>query len=93
MQNAYRLRPNPKLRSDLRLVPPRIKAEVIAIIEDLVYDPYPLNAEELRDHYRGIYKIKVDGWRIFYTVNETDKTVFVVRVKRRTPDTYTSLFE
>ncbi|MEZ4860923.1 MAG: type II toxin-antitoxin system RelE/ParE family toxin [Caldilineaceae bacterium] len=93
MRNRYRLRPNPRLRADLRLVPSRIKADVIAVIEDLAYEPYPPNAEELRDHYRGIYKIKVDGWRIFYTVNEVDKTVFIVSIKRRTPDTYTSLFE
>jgi mRNA-degrading endonuclease RelE of RelBE toxin-antitoxin system len=93
MQNVYRLKPNPRLRADLRLVPPRIRADVIAIIDDLVYDPYPPTTEELRDHYQGIYKIKVDGWRIFYTVNESDKTIFIVRIKRRTPDTYNSLFE
>jgi mRNA-degrading endonuclease RelE of RelBE toxin-antitoxin system len=77
----------------MRLVPARIKHEVIAIIDDLVHDPYPPQAEELRDHYSGIYKIKVDGWRIFYRVYEIDKTVFLVSIKRRTPDTYTSLFE
>ncbi len=93
MPNLYRLRPNPRLRQDMRLVPARIKADLIAMVDDLVNDPYPLNAEELRDHLSGIYKIKVDGWRIFYTVNETDKTVFVIRIKRRTPDTYTSIFE
>ena len=93
MPSQYRLKPNPRLRQDIRVVPPRIKADLIAIVDDLVNDPHPSNAEELRDHLKGIYKITVDGWRIFYTVNEADKTVFVVRIKRRTPNTYTSLFE
>ena len=77
----------------MRLVPDRIKNDVIATIDDLIHDPYPPQAEELRDHYQGIYKIKINGWRVFYTVNETDKIVFLVSIKRRTPDTYTSLFE
>ncbi len=77
----------------MRLVPARIKSDLIAAIDDLAHDPYPPQAEELRDHYQGIYKIKIDGWCIFYRVNETDKTVFLVSIKRRTPDTYTSLFE
>ena len=77
----------------MRLVPERIRQDVITAIDDLTDEPYPPQAEELRDHYRGIYKIKIDGWRIFYTVNENDKTILLVSVKRRTPDTYTSLFE
>lgn len=77
----------------MRVVPERIKNDLIVAIDDLAGDPYPPQAEELRDHYRGVYKIKIDGWRIFYTVNETDKVVFLVSIKRRTPDTYTSLFE
>ena len=93
MANQYRLKVSPRIRQDMRLVPSRIKADVIAIIDDLVYDPYPPQAEELRDHYRGIYKIKVDGWRIFYTVSDSDRTILLVSIKRRTPDTYTSLFE
>lgn len=68
-------------------------AAVVTAIDDLIYDPYPPQAEELCDHDRGIYKIKNDGWRIFYTVDEADKSIFLVSVKRRTPDTYTSLFE
>ncbi len=93
MASQYRLKINPRIRQDMRLVPARIKADVIAAIDDLINDPYPPQAEELRDHYRGIYKIKIDGWRIFYTVDEADKSIFLVNVQRRTLDTYTSLFE
>jgi mRNA-degrading endonuclease RelE of RelBE toxin-antitoxin system len=46
--------------------------------------------EELRDQYRGIWKIKIDGWRIFYRVNEVEKVVTVIAIKRR--NTYTSIF-
>jgi mRNA-degrading endonuclease RelE of RelBE toxin-antitoxin system len=49
-------------------------------------------AEELRYQYRGIWKIKIDGWRIFYRVDEVEKVVTVIAVKRRNPNTYTSIF-
>jgi mRNA-degrading endonuclease RelE of RelBE toxin-antitoxin system len=88
----YQLKRLPRVRRQLRQVPDRIAQEVHEIILALQDDPYPPNAEELRDQYRGIWKIKIDGWRIFYRVNEADQLVTVIAVKRRDRHTYTSLF-
>jgi mRNA-degrading endonuclease RelE of RelBE toxin-antitoxin system len=82
----------PRVRQQLRQVPDRILGEVQAMILGLQDDPYPLNAEELYDQYQGIWKIKIDGWRIFYRVDKADRIVTVIAVKPRDRNTYVSLF-
>ncbi|MEZ4862469.1 MAG: type II toxin-antitoxin system mRNA interferase toxin, RelE/StbE family [Caldilineaceae bacterium] len=89
----YQLKPFRKnVQRQLRNLPGRIQREATQIILELQDEPFPLNSEELRDHYQGIYKIKIDGWRIFYRVDTDAKTVDVINIKRRTPNTYTSLY-
>ncbi|MFN8490006.1 MAG: type II toxin-antitoxin system mRNA interferase toxin, RelE/StbE family [Caldilineaceae bacterium] len=87
----YLLKRHPRVKKQLRLVPERIAKDVAQTILDLAYDPYPPIADELRDQYKGTWKIKIDGWRIFYRVNEQDKVVTVISVKRRDKDTYRRL--
>lgn len=88
----YQLRRLARVRTQLRQVPNRIRQDVNTIINELQDEPYPLNAEELRDHYQGIWKIKIDGWRIFYRVDEAEQTVTIIAIKRRDRNTYTSIF-
>jgi addiction module RelE/StbE family toxin len=87
----YKLKRHPQVKKQLRLVPARIAKELAQTIVDLATDPYPSIAEELRDYYAGTWKIKLDGWRIFYRVNEQHKIVTVISGKQRNPDTYRRL--
>lgn len=88
----YHLKRLPRVSRQLRTLPNRIRQEVSRAIDDLVSEPYPPDAEELRDQYQGIWKIKLDGWRIFYRVNETDRLVTILSVKRRDRNTYLHIF-
>lgn len=87
----YTLKRHRQVKAQMRLVPSRIQKDVAQAILDLADMPYPPNAEELRDQYTGTWKIKVDGWRIFYRVNEQDRIVTVIAVKQRNRDTYRRL--
>jgi addiction module RelE/StbE family toxin len=87
----YTLRFHSQVKQQMRLVPERIAKDVAKVILDLADDPYPPNAEELRDQYTKTWKIKIDGWRIFYRVNEQDKIVTIIAVKQRNRDTYRRL--
>jgi mRNA-degrading endonuclease RelE of RelBE toxin-antitoxin system len=88
----YQLKRLPRVSRQLRELPGRIGQEVNRAIIDLQSDPYPPDAEELRDQYSGIWKIKIDGWRIFYRVNNVDQVVTIIAVKRRDRNTYTYLY-
>ncbi len=84
----YQLKQYPQVEKQLRQVPERIQKDVAQAILDLRFDPHPPVAELLRDQYANIYKIKVDGWRIFYAVDEQDRLVTIIAVKRRNQATY-----
>lgn len=91
LPTLYRLRlyPNVKLQlRRLRETSQRIARAVEAALVDLRSEPHPPTAEELRDHYAGIWKIKIDGWRLFYEVREGDKLIVIIAIKRRDRDTY-----
>lgn len=81
-----------RIQNQLRRLPNRVQNEIIEIILELASDPYPLISEPLRDQYDDLRKIKVDGYRIIYKVNEADRTVTVSAVKRRDRDTYTNIY-
>ena len=88
----YRLDVKRRAQQQLRKLPTRVYDEVVQAILELEYDPHPFVADSLRDQYDDVYKIKVDGWRIFYTIDEDDRIVRVIFVKRRTRDTDNSLY-
>ncbi len=88
----YQLEFLPRARRQLNSLPDRLRAEVVQLIIELQYEPRPLIAEPLRDQYAGVLKIKVDGWRIFYMVDDGAATVRVLNIKRRDRNTYLSLY-
>jgi mRNA-degrading endonuclease RelE of RelBE toxin-antitoxin system len=61
------------------------------VILDLEFDPYPDYAEPLLRELDGYYKIKLKGWRIIYSVDEADQTVFIRDVRPRNRNTYLNL--
>jgi addiction module RelE/StbE family toxin len=92
VETVYQLKWKSNIRTQLRSLPNRIREETVQAILNLRDEPFPPDAEELRDHYKGIWKIKIDGWRILYQVDEIAMTVTVLAVKRRDPNTYVKLF-
>ena len=87
----YRIDWLPHVRAQLREAPRRIHREALQAILNLAGDPYPPTAEYLRDQYDDTLKIKIDGWRIFYRVDDQDQVVLVLAFKRRAKDTYRSI--
>lgn len=78
-------------RRILARLPRRIRAEVAEVLLDLKEDPRPAYSEPLQRELAGLRKIKVDGWRVIYTVNDEDRIVIVVGIRPRGPNTYLDL--
>lgn len=72
-------------------LPGHIRQRVKRMIADLADDPYPAYAEELHNALAGLYKIKVENYRILYEVFDDIIVVEIVRVARRGPNTYSGL--
>ena len=72
------------LPGDIR---PRVK-QTIAALRD---NPRPKGCLALQDELRGYYRIRVNKYRIIYTIHEDVVTVELVRVARRDNQTYRGL--
>jgi mRNA-degrading endonuclease RelE of RelBE toxin-antitoxin system len=54
---------------------------------DLRDEPRPPNSELQRELERR-YRLKIDGWRVFYKIDDRDKVVTVLEVRPRNRNTY-----
>ena len=87
----YRLRILGDAKRSLTRMSPRLAQQAGEIILDLAEDPYPSDSEPLGRELEGRYRIRVNGWRIIYLVNETDRIVTILTVRQRDERTYLNL--
>lgn len=82
----YRLKYDPTVRKKIRELPPRIRQEVAEVLLDLCEDAYPFYAEPLFRELEGRFKVKIDGYRIIYAVQ--DDLITILDIRRRNRNTY-----
>ena len=87
----YQLNRLPRVRTALKQLPDSIRREILSALADLPNNPYPAYAEQLRSPYENTWKIKIKGWRMFYRVNDKDKVVTILTIKRRDKNTYSRM--
>ena len=86
--NPYRLDVRDKARQQLRMVmPDRLRAEIVQAMLDLRAEPRPLNSD-LQRELQGRYRLKINGWRVFYKIDGQDKVVTVLEIRPRNRNTY-----
>lgn len=84
----YRIRYADEAKRDLRELPGNYRQRIRRLIESLPGTPRPRRAKELRDR-PGRYRIRVDGWRLIYRIDEEDEAILVLRIRRKSgPETY-----
>ncbi len=82
-----RLRFSSGARRDLRRLDPRIRNRIENAIEDLSENPYPRASLKLKGFDRT-WRIRVGVFRVVYEVHEDLVLVIVLKVDRRSEDTY-----
>lgn len=88
---AYRLRWDTDVYRHMVQLSEGLRREVIALLLDLRYDPYPSHSSPLTRELARWRKIRVDGYRIIYRVDEEDKIIFVRDIRPRSTSTYLNL--
>ena len=85
---AYQIRYTEAAKRDLRTLPGNYRQRVHRLIESLPATPRPRSAKELRDRPNR-FRIRVNGWRLVYRIDEDEETILVLRVRRKAgPATY-----
>jgi len=86
--NPYRLDIRDKAKKQLKAVSPDdLRAEILYAIIDLRDDPTPPNSD-LQNELEDRYRLKINGWRVFYKVDIEDRIVTVLEVRPRNRVTY-----
>ena len=87
----WRIRISAGVRRSIAKLPIRIRDEVIDVLRDLRDDPRPAYSKPLGRELQGLRTIRIDGWRLVYSVNDADQIVLVVAIRQRGPNTYLNL--
>lgn len=88
---VYRLRIPKGVQQGIERIPGHIPPRIRQAIAGLAFEPRPHNASQLREELAGFWRIKLENYRIIYSIDEDEIVVEVVRVARRSPKTYLGL--
>jgi len=87
----YRLSISRQVHRHIDRLPGNVRQRVRRTIAQLALDPRPEDAKEMVDDLTGFYRLRVDVYRIIYTIDEDEVLVEVIRVAQRTSSTYEGL--
>ena len=86
---AYRLEVYHRAQKQLASLPRKTQIAVSAAIDHLKDNPRPVGYRRLIA--KGLFRVRVGGYRVIYDINDDSRLVTVVKVSRRREDTYERL--
>ena len=77
----------PTAWEEMRSLPGSVRQRVRKAVDALAYDPHPPRSVRLDvpDSPGEVRRLRLDRWRIVYTVDERTRTLDVLAVHRRPP--------
>lgn len=78
----YRLLTTRRAQKDFDRLTPRIAGQVRRKIEQLGENPRPQDAKRIRS-MAGLLRVDSGEYRILYTVNDSEETVVIERIRHR----------
>ena len=88
---SYRLRITKVAEKEISQLPGNFRQRIRRAVRSLADTPRPTAAKELRN-LPNCYRIRLNGWRIIYRIEEEDQIVLVLTVRRKTgPETYENI--
>ena len=84
----YQINYTDEARRALWTVPGNYRQRIRRVIEALANNPHPPKSKELRE-LPDRYRLRMDSWRIIYSVDNQELTILILRVRRKEgPETY-----
>lgn len=78
----YAVEYDPKALEELDKLDKPVARRVVQAVDELAGDPRPSGCRSLVDH-PGLWRIRVGGYRVIYTIEDAVLVVLVVRVAHR----------
>jgi mRNA interferase RelE/StbE len=87
----YRIRITETAEREIRRLPGHVRQRARQAVSHLGEEPRSAGAKELRER-PGFYRVRLDGWRIIYQIDDQIQMVTILRARRKTgPETYQDL--
>lgn len=80
----YRIRYSDEAKRTIPDIPGNYRQRIRRTIEELATEPLPAEAIELERELVGLFRIKIERWRIIYTFNEDAGIVFIIGIRPKT---------
>jgi mRNA interferase RelE/StbE len=89
----YKVHVTPTALAEVRALPGHMRQRVRRAIDSLAEDARPADSKQLEwlDWRDGLWRVRLDRWRILYLVDDTDRLIDVIAVRRRPPYDYGDL--
>lgn len=87
----YRLNLSKEAQSQIERLPGHIRQRIRQTIAGLAYEPRPSTAKQMEDELSDYYRIRIENYRVIYTIDDKIILIEVIRVTKRTPKTYQGL--
>lgn len=81
----------PSALRELKKLPGNMRQRAKRAIENLANEPHPSGSKALNVANCDAWRLRLDRWRIIYTVTETDKIIDVLGIRKRPPYDYQDL--
>lgn len=89
---AYRIRYSDEAKRSIASIPGNYRQRIRRTIEELATEPLPAEVIEFQRELVGLFKIKIERWRIIYSFNDDAGIVFIIGIRPKTgPQTYENL--
>lgn len=91
--SSYSVYINPEAFDNLRELPGNMRQRIRRSINELNENPYPSGSKmlDLPEFEASVCRLRVDSWRIIYTIDESEKLVNVLAIRKRPPYDYGDL--
>lgn len=87
----YRLKISREVNRTIDRLPGNVRQRIRQAIAGLTRDPRPPNAKLMTGDLSGYYRLRLENYRIIYTVDDEIVVVELFRVAKRTSRTYDDL--
>lgn len=88
---TYHLKISREVAKQIDRLPGKVKHRISRVISSLRQNPTPPEALALSGDPEGLYRIRLEDWRIIYSINHDEIIIEIIRVGRRRQDTYEDL--
>ncbi len=88
---AYRLKITKEVLREIERLPGNMRLRVRRAIAQLTTNPKPPSSKQMEGELSAYHRLRIQDYRVIYTINEEIIQIEIVRVTRRSPRTYEDL--